>query len=222
MIKIGFYTLKNSMDKLNDIKNKNKKESLNNKEIKNYPKKEFVTYEKDSSKLSGIVFEIKNLKAAIVSTDTVSGLLSLNKPLIYKIKRRDKNKKLIKFVSNLDQIPDVNETFKKLANKFWPGKLTLIYKKESYRMPNDQFILNLIDKTGPLYSSSANLSGNPPITNIIDAFESFNKYKSDIIFIEGDYYQNNQPSTIYDIDTNTLKREGEIKYEWIKKTIEEN
>lgn len=192
----------------------------NNHLINFAPKKEFITYKKDLSELDGIAFEIKNLKAIIVSTDTVSGLLSLNKSLIYKIKKRDKSKKLIKFVSNINQIPNINETFKKLATAFWPGKLTIIYKKESYRMPNDDFLLKLIDKTGPLYSSSANLSGHSPIIDIVGAFESFNKNKSDIIFIEGDYYKNNKPSTIYDIDSNVLRREGEINYESIRRTIE--
>ena len=91
---------------------------LNKQSIIYKPQKEFITYKKDLSELNGVIFEIKNLKAIIISTDTVAGIISLNKSLIYQIKKRNKNKKLIKFVSNINQIPNVNETFKKLANKF--------------------------------------------------------------------------------------------------------
>ncbi|MDE5767749.1 MAG: L-threonylcarbamoyladenylate synthase [Malacoplasma sp.] len=184
--------------------------------------KKFVTYKKDITEIDAIAFEIKNLKAVIVSTDTVAGIISLNKNLIYKIKKRSFSKKIIKFISNVNQIPDANDIVKKIAKNFWPGKLTIIFNKESYRMPNDKFLLKLIERTGPLYSSSANISGLEPINNELEAFKYFQKNKNDIIFIEGNYYLNNNPSTVFDIDNNIIVREGEISYESISKCITKN
>lgn len=184
--------------------------------------KNFVTYKKNISEIDAVSFEIKNLKAAIISTDTVAGIVSLNKNLIYKIKKRSYSKKIIKFISDVNQITDANEIVKKIAKNFWPGKLTIVFNKESYRIPNDDFLIKLINRTGPLYSSSANISGLVPINNELEAFKYFHKNKNDIIFIEGNYYLKNKPSTIFDIDNNVIIREGEISYESIIKCISEN
>ncbi|MDE5841796.1 MAG: Sua5/YciO/YrdC/YwlC family protein, partial [Malacoplasma sp.] len=184
--------------------------------------KKFVTYKKNISEIDAIAFEIKNLKAAIVSTDTVAGIISLNKNLIYKIKKRSFTKKIIKFISNVNQIPEANEIVKKIAKNFWPGKLTIVFNKESYRIPNDNFLIKLIERTGPLYSSSANISGLEPINNELEAFKYFQKNKNDIIFIEGNYYLNNSPSTVFDIDNNMIVRQGDISYESIAQYIKES
>ncbi|MDE6082463.1 MAG: Sua5/YciO/YrdC/YwlC family protein, partial [Malacoplasma sp.] len=180
------------------------------------------TYKKNISEIDAVAFEIKNLKAAIVSTDTVAGIISLNKNLIYKIKKRSFTKKIIKFISNVNQIPEANEIVKKIAKNFWPGKLTIVFNKESYRIPNDNFLIKLIERTGPLYSSSANISGLEPINNELEAFKYFQKNKNDIIFIEGNYYLNNSPSTVFDIDNNMIVRQGDISYESIAQYIKES
>lgn len=183
-------------------------------------KKYFVTYEKKISEIDSVVFELKNLKSIIVSTDTVSGLLSLQKQKIYEIKKRDKSKKIITFISNVNQIPNASKELVEIANNFWPGALTIIFNKNSYRIPKDEFILELIKAIGPIYSSSANLSGQKPVEDILDAFKYFKKVKNDIIFIEGDYYINKFPSTILDLDNKKILREGVIKYEQLRKYIE--
>lgn len=167
--------------------------------------------------LDSIVFELKNFKAAIVPTDTVAGIICLNPKLIYDIKKRSKRKKLITFVCNLDQIENKSEKFIKIAKAFWPGKLTLIDKGISYRMPNLDFILKLISKVGPIYSSSANLSSYNPITSYDDAINQFGKNNSKLIFVNSNYNSKDTPSTIYNVDKDKLIRQGEITYEQIKK-----
>ena len=108
----------------------------------------------DERDLDSIVFELKNFKAAIIPTDTVAGIVCLDAKTIYSIKKRDRSKKLITFICNLDQVENKSEKFIKLAKNLWPGKITLITKGVSYRMPNSSFVLRLISKVGPLYSSS--------------------------------------------------------------------
>lgn len=188
---------------------------MKNLQFKNH----FVTYQKNKSEISSIIFELKNLKSIIVSTDTVAGLLSLEKQKIYDIKKRDKSKKIITFISSVDQIQNPSKQLLDIAKDFWPGPLTVVFNKISYRIPNDEFILELINEIGPIYSSSANLSGEKPVENLFDAIKYFERNKNDIIFIEGDYYLNKCASTVYDLDNKKILRKGAIKNEQLKKYI---
>ncbi|HEU5035051.1 MAG TPA: L-threonylcarbamoyladenylate synthase [Mycobacteriales bacterium] len=70
-----------------------------------------------------------------------------------------------------------------LVEAFWPGALTLVVRHTPHlawdlgetrgtvavRMPAHPLALALIEKTGPLAVSSANRSGNPPPTTMLDA-----------------------------------------------------
>ena len=117
-------------------------------------------------------------------TDTVYGIGALinNEAAlkrIYTIKERDLLKALPVMVSSLSQLPSLIDTESdsiaghKLASCFWPGALTLIFKKQleisnfisqtntiGIRMPDYSPVLDLINQTGPLAVTSANLSGN--------------------------------------------------------------
>ncbi|VEU61644.1 translation factor, SUA5 domain [Mycoplasmopsis fermentans] len=75
-------------------------------------------------------------------------------------------------------------------------------------------------KTGPLFCSSANISGKPTINSYEEAIVNFKDNKSDIIFLESDF-SNNSPSTIYDVDKDKILREGEISYEQITRVIKQ-
>lgn len=170
--------------------------------------------------LKAVVFELKNNKSLIAPTDTVYGILSIDKTNIYKIKKRDRNKKVVLFIPNLSYVKNINENFIKLADAFWPGKLTLIKNKVSYRIPNNKFILELLQNTGPLFCSSANISGKPTINNHEEAIVNFKANKSDIIFLESNF-SNGSPSTIYDVDKDKILREGDISYDQISRVIKQ-
>ena len=145
--------------------------------------------------------------AAVVQTDTVMGLVSLNPKLIYEIKQRPCNKKLIFFVSNINQVKKLNQHEKNVISRYWPGGLTIIKNGVSYRMPNDKHLLSLIKLTGPLYSSSANISGNNPITDATQATKEFNKSLNKLLIVKGKT-KSNIPSTIIDLDSFKIIREG--------------
>ncbi len=187
---------------------------MKNKKIDN-----IICYEPNDNNLDKIVNELKNNKVAIIPTDTVWGIVSLNPDLIYQVKNRPKEKKLISFVNDIDELNIDNIIFNKLANKFWPGPLTLIYQGISYRKPNSDYLLNIIKKTGPLYSSSANISGQNPITNKEEAVSNFSNYINVIIFINGKYSKDNNASTIYDIDKRKIIRQGAITMSDLKNVL---
>ena len=135
-------------------------------------------------------------KGGIVAfpTETVFGIgAALNQPKaiqkIFKIKNRPRNKPLQILVSNLEQAKKLGKFNKKaleLAEKMWPGPLTLVvYKKRSVpilvtggsskaglRVPQHKTILKLIKECGPIVATSANLAGEKPAQNVRDIKKS--------------------------------------------------
>lgn len=109
-----------------------------------------------------------------IPTDTVNGFVCdyYNKAAeeeIFKIKKRPKDKILPIFVSSIDEVKKivpVSERQEKFLKKVWPGKVTCVLKKEvgGFRIPNDEFVLEILKKFGgPLSQTSANISGKPPV-----------------------------------------------------------
>ncbi len=168
----------------------------------------FKTYK--YSELDSVVFEIKNNKAVIIPTDTVMGILANNENIIYQIKNRPKNKKIIKFIFNLNDLGTLTQIQKEFVNKFWPGGVTIVKNQISYRMPNDKYILYLLSKCGTLYCSSANISDQQTIidSNHVESQFSSKKWYFDLVVVEGKP-GGNLASTIIDIDNWKILREGE-------------
>lgn len=68
-----------------------------------------------------IIDQLQNNKAILMETDTVLGLFSKNEELLYKLKQRPKEKKIVKLVNNLNQIDNIKKLptdFLKLTNFF--------------------------------------------------------------------------------------------------------
>ena len=126
---------------------------------------------------------LKTLKSGlpiIFPTDTLPAIGCLPKfpNIIYKFKKRDKNKPLILMGSEQNQLIDyVHESAKKdyeyIASNYWPGALTMVIPSSvkqttiltskdftiGLRIPNSHMAQSLIKETGPLLTSSANISG---------------------------------------------------------------
>jgi len=106
---------------------------------------------------------------------------------IYDIKFRDRSKGLLLLISDYEEatkIAEFNETARKLADKYWPGQLTLILKRKEHcfippevtafqdtiglRVPENEIILNILKLLksegyyGGIIGTSANYSGEPP------------------------------------------------------------
>ncbi len=103
---------------------------------------------------------------------------------IYAAKGRPSDNPLILHICDIKQLEDIAETddvrIKKLAEKFWPGPLTMVLKKKdivpksttggletvAVRMPNNKVALDLIRAANtPIAAPSANTSGRPSPTN---------------------------------------------------------
>ena len=172
-------------------------------------------------------------------TDTVFGLGCImdRKAIekIYEVKGRSFDKPLPMMCSNLKMIEEVayvSEKAKKIIDAFVPGPLTLIFKKkenvEDYitqgkktigiRVPDDAFILDMIDSLGmPLMVTSANNSGEPSLAKWKDVY-GIMKGKIDGIVCED--ARGEVSSTIIDVsDDIKILREGPISLAQIMEVI---
>ena len=125
----------------------------------------------------------------IFQTDTLPAIGCLPKfsEIIYEIKKRDINKPLILMgAENYEFNEFVQESalkdFKYMASRYWPGALTMVIPiskaKRSFltssnftlglRIPNSNMAKSFLKKTGPLLTSSANISGVETATSVED------------------------------------------------------
>ena len=126
---------------------------------------------------------LKTLKRGlpiIFPTDTLPAIGCLPKfsDIIYEFKKRDKNKPLILMGSTQEQLinyvhESAKEDYENIASKYWPGALTIVIpasEKQTInltsndltiglRIPNSYMAQSLLRETGPLLTSSANISG---------------------------------------------------------------
>lgn len=134
-----------------------------------------------------LVNAIKEKKIVAFPTETVYGVACLFNDLesldrIMEIKNRNPNKAVTLMLSHKDDVKKygfVDEGTQRVIDKFMPGKMTIVLKRlESVdprnvsgkdtigiRIPDSSFVLSLIDQTGPLSVTSANLSGHENTTN---------------------------------------------------------
>ena len=113
-------------------------------------------------------------------TDTLPAIGCLPKfsEIIYEFKKRDRDKPLILMASEQNQLTDyvhesAKEDFENIASKYWPGALTMVIPCSEQgssiltskdftiglRIPNSYMAQSLMKETGPLLTSSANISG---------------------------------------------------------------
>ena len=145
---------------------------------------------------------INNGNIAVVPTDTVYGIIgdATNIDVIhkvYEVKKRDYSKPLILMVSSIDMLEkyvlEVNNIEKKLIDRYWPGKLTILFKKNNnvddlitsgselvgIRYPDNKELNELMDKLNkPLISTSCNISSKEVITSIDMLEEDISKHVS--------------------------------------------
>jgi len=157
---------------------------------------------------------------------------------IFEVKNRPKFDPLIVHISSESQLKDlvleISDTTKKLMTAFWPGPLTLIFKKKktlppiitsdldtvAIRMPNHPIALKLISKAKiPIAAPSANPFGYISPTTAQHVKEQIGN-KIDLI-LDGGPCQVGIESTIIDATTPKLKvlRWGGLDIETIEKTI---
>ncbi|MCV3734494.1 L-threonylcarbamoyladenylate synthase [Ureaplasma miroungigenitalium] len=145
-------------------------------------------------------------KCVVLPTDTIMGILAKNEKNIYALKKRPANKPIVRFIADYSLLGELTVAQKQFLDIIWPGQITIIKDHISYRMPNSRPILKLLEKLGPLYCSSANLSGEDPVLNEQEAVFKFGA-KDNVLYVQGNA-NTTEPSTIIDIDEWKYIRRG--------------
>jgi len=151
---------------------------------------------------------------------------------IYEIKKRKKTKPfpVIGYSKKeLEKIAEFNPLEEKIAEKFWPGPITLILKikdkenqksldlegKIAVRVPNNQCVLALLKECKLLVGTSANISGTTPFNDPKECDKNLSGYD---LLIDGGIISSQGESTIVEIENNDVKilRKGSVSEEMIK------
>lgn len=168
-------------------------------------------------------------------TDTVYGLAcspfnpsSLGQ--IYQVKQRPEEKAIPVLVANLEQVAQVVERIPPQAvgimAEFWPGALTLVlphktdlpvqlspYPGLAVRMPRHQSALQILERTGPLAVTSANLSAHSETLSAQDVYNQLTR-RIPLILDDGSH-PGGKASTVIDCmgAEPVLLRQGPIAFE---------
>ena len=185
----------------------------------------------DSAGITLAIESIKNGGVVIFPTDTVYGIGCdpYNEDAIkriYELKNRDSTKPLpILGYSKqfLENIVEFDEITNRIAEKFWPGRLTIVLplkddklKKLSrgtdtlaVRVPNNKCVLALLKKCELVVGTSANISGSEPFT---DPQNTENDLIDCDIFLNDGIIQSSGASTVIKIENGEIKilRSGDI------------
>ena len=163
---------------------------------------------------------IQRAELVVVPTDTVYGLATdafsaSGVAALLAAKGRDRQSpppvligKATTMTALAEQVPVIAQ---KLADAFWPGALTMILKSQpslhwdlgetkgtvALRMPDHKIALALLEETGPLAVSSANLTGQPAATTCHEAEAYLGKSVS--VYLDAGASPKGQASTILDL-----------------------
>ena len=154
---------------------------------------------------------------------------------IYEIKSRERTKYFPVLVYSKEVASTAVKFDKyscKLAEKFWPGPLTLILevtdkklktslnigKKIAIRSPGNRCALKLLSKCNFLVGTSANISGQEPFTDPAKCYHGMNGFD---LFLDGGRISGGVPSTIVEVTDNKIRiqREGSLTKAEIMKVL---
>lgn len=145
----------------------------------------------------------------LTTTDTVTGIgapvSKENFKAIVDVKSRDPKKPFIIMVGSLKQAESFKEwtpKAAKLAKEYWPGATTLVLSDTlALRLPDSKELRDLILQLGPVYMTSANISGEPALP-LEEAKGAFYEIKTFYNFGAG----SGKPSQIIDVKTGNILR----------------
>lgn len=170
-----------------------------------------------NTEINTIIDCLNNGGVVLLPTDTVLGLAANPKSeqgveAIYRLKMRPRNMPLPIMIASIGDIEslglDINPYVRKLlTSPFVPGALSVVLgfsgeervhwlsgrEEVAIRIPNDERLLQVLAKTGPLLVTSANRHGSPTPATITNALADLNG-KPDLV-VEGEA-KRDIPSTI--------------------------
>lgn len=190
----------------------------------------------EANELDAIVQAFHQHQILAFPTDTVYGVgVKLGEledlERLKRAKHRPETKPIPVMVASIEQIEQVaylNESAKKIAQAFLPGPLTLILESKlplemtnglnsvAVRIPDQPDLLRVIEKTGPLFVTSANQSGQSTALTFEDALDQLPNIDG---IVKGSCQQL-EASTIVDTSQGCrILREGPISMAQLEKVL---
>lgn len=165
---------------------------------------------------------------ALLPTDTIYGLhaVATNEAAVAKIaaiKGREEGKRFVVIAASMEQLRDYGAAVPEVLRAIWPAPLTAIVPHPSgtvaVRIPDLPWLRELLERTGPLISTSANRSGEP---NIREPKELAPDLQSQLDFVLDAGPREGKPSTLVDFTGSSprIVREGEPTFtQFLRKTL---
>ncbi len=161
---------------------------------------------------------------AVLRTDTLYGVVARadNQTAVervYEMKGRDGDKSPIVLVASVEQLYDQpSEVAGQFLSTVWPGKVSVILPSENapqwiqrgnksvaYRLPADEMLRALVEKTGPLIAPSANPQGEAPAMSVDQAVSYFGEVVD--VYVDGGVVDDSSPSQLIRVnDDGTTER----------------
>jgi tRNA threonylcarbamoyl adenosine modification protein (Sua5/YciO/YrdC/YwlC family) len=186
---------------------------------------------------------VRRGELVVMPTDTVYGIgadafdpAAVRKLLAAKGRGREMPPPvLISSATTLDALATAVPGYaRSLVEAFWPGPLTLVCRQQrslqwdlgdtrgtvAVRMPDHPVALEILERTGPLAVSSANLTGHPPATDAAQAEEMLADHVAAIV--DAGSTPGDVPSTIVDVtgDQGRILRRGALSLEQLNAVLE--
>lgn len=147
--------------------------------------------------IDALVARVKSGSVVSFPTDTVPALAALPEKshLIFEAKQRSQDKPLILLAATAEELWPFCvgnklefQIWQQVADRYWPGALTLVLPASDkvptevnpldpttigIRVPNSSIARQILAQTGPLATTSANLSGQPPLETMAEIEATF-------------------------------------------------
>jgi L-threonylcarbamoyladenylate synthase len=166
----------------------------------------------------------------VLPTDTLYGIVAraadpVAVERLYRLKHREHKPGTV-IAASIDQLIDLGlkARYLKAVTQFWPGPVSVIIpcgQELEYlhaglgglavRIPDDETVCQLLEQTGALLTSSANLSGEPTATTNAEAKKYFGETVD--FYVDGGDLSNRAPSTLIRIvdDAIEVLRQGTVE-----------
>lgn len=196
--------------------------------------KQMKSLELTFGKTNKIVKLLQMGKVGVMPTDTIYGIVgsalkAQTVEEIYALRNRDSSKPMIILISSLDDLKKfdiaLTKEQKDFLNKIWPNPISVILpcpkekflylhrgkRSLAFRIPDNELLLEILKKAGPVVAPSANLEKEKSAETIAQAREYF---KDTVSFYVDRGRLASRPSTIvqlYEDGKRIILRQGSFK-----------
>jgi tRNA threonylcarbamoyl adenosine modification protein (Sua5/YciO/YrdC/YwlC family) len=176
----------------------------------------------------------------VIPTDTVYGVAAMPAipggiEAIFRAKGRSEDKALPILGATIESLAKVvvlDERARAVAERFWPGPLTLVLKRTvgfpydlggsdpetvAVRIPSSMVALELLRMSGPLAVTSANVSGEQPATSVEGARSALGNAVG--VYLDGGPCSGSPSTVVSLVDEPIVLRAGGISETDIKEAL---